>query len=412
MSDSERSSRTRITCFYELWRSATAGIIETAGSTFLLTIAVKQFAAGSVAKGIVAGSGSLGLLLSPLVVSFVISSGWRTGRAASRILAIGSVSFLLATLVPSLPVFVVGSMIGMAASAAIIPLLTQMYQDNYPEKERGRLFSRTVMVRIAMAAGFSKLAGDALDGHIDQYRWLLLVFSGALAVASFCLSRCPTEPILSDGGAHPFRAMRFVREDALFRRTLICWMLMGFANLMMLPLRVEYLANPKYNQAVTVGMIALLTGVIPNLARLVLSPVWGYLFDHMNFFTLRVTLNIGFAIGIFTFFTSNSFAGLVAGAIVFGISNAGGDVAWSLWVTKFAPPGRVADYMSVHTFLTGVRGVLAPMVAFHFAAKLSLGMMAAFSSALIVLATLLLVPEIKWGRQARKSAALVEEVSE
>jgi MFS family permease len=412
MSDSARSSRTRTTYFYELWRSATAGIIETAGSTFLLTIAVKQFAAGSVAKGIVAGSGSLGLLLSPLAVSFVISSGWRTGRAASRILAIGSVSFLLATLVPSLPVFVVGSMIGMAASAAIIPLLTQMYQDNYPEKERGRFFSRTVMVRIAMAAGFSKLAGDALDGHIDQYRWLLLVFSGALAVASFCLSRCPTEPILSDGGAHPFRAMRYVREDALFRRTLICWMLMGFANLMMLPLRVEYLANPKYNQAVTVGMIALLTGVIPNLARLVLSPVWGYLFDHMNFFSLRVTLNIGFAIGIFTFFTSNSFAGLVTGAIVFGISNAGGDVAWSLWVTKFAPPGRVADYMSVHTFLTGVRGVLAPMVAFHFAAKLSLGMMAAFSSALIVLATLLLVPEIKWGRKARKSAALVEEVSE
>ena len=412
MSDSARSSRTRTTYFYELWRSATAGIIETAGSTFLLTIAVKQFAAGSVAKGIVAGSGSLGLLLSPLAVSFVISSGWRTGRAASRILAIGSVSFLLATLVPSLPVFVVGSMIGMAESAAIIPLLTQMYQDNYPEKERGRFFSRTVMVRIAMAAGFSKLAGDALDGHIDQYRWLLLVFSGALAVASFCLSRCPTEPILSDGGAHPFRAMRYVREDALFRRTLICWMLMGFANLMMLPLRVEYLANPKYNQAVTVGMIALLTGVIPNLARLVLSPVWGYLFDHMNFFSLRVTLNIGFAIGIFTFFTSNSFAGLVTGAIVFGISNAGGDVAWSLWVTKFAPPGRVADYMSVHTFLTGVRGVLAPMVAFHFAAKLSLGMMAAFSSALIVLATLLLVPEIKWGRKARKSAALVEEVSE
>jgi len=412
MSDRARSSRTRTTYFYELWRSATAGIIETAGSTFLLTIAVKEFAAGSVAKGIVAGSGSLGLLLSPLVVSFVISSGWRTGRAASRILAIGSVSFLLATVVPSLPVFVVGSMIGMAASASIIPLLTQMYQDNYPEKERGRLFSRTVMVRIAMAAGFSKLAGDALDGHIDQYRWLLLVFSGALAVASFCLSRCPTAPILSEGGAHPFRAMRYVREDALFRRTLICWMLMGFANLMMLPLRVEYLANPKYNQAVTVGMIALLTGVIPNLARLVLSPVWGYLFDHMNFFALRVTLNIGFAIGILTFFTSDSFAGMVAGAVVFGISNAGGDVAWGLWVTKFAPPGRVADYMSVHTFLTGVRGVLAPMAAFHFAAKLSLGMMAALSSALIVLATLLLVPEIKWGRQARKSAALVEEVSE
>lgn len=412
MSDSATAGRTRTTYFYELWRSATAGIIETAGSTFLLTIAVKQFAAGSVTKGIVAGAGSLGLLLSPLVVSFVTTRGWRTSLAASRILAAGAVSFLFASLLPSLETFVLGSVIGMATSAAVIPLLTQMYQDNYPEKERGRLFSRTVMVRIAMAAGFSKLAGDALDGHIDQYRWLLLVFAGALAVASFCLSRCPTQPILSDGGAHPFRAMRFVRDDALFRRTLICWMLMGFANLMMLPLRVEYLANPKYNQAVAVGTIALVTGVIPNLARLALSPVWGYLFDHMNFFALRVTLNIGFAIGIFTFFTSNSFAGLVTGAIVFGISNAGGDVAWSLWVTKFAPPGRVADYMSVHTFLTGVRGVAAPLFAFYFAATVSLGVMAAFSAGLILLATLLLVPEIKWGKKARKAPALVEEVSE
>lgn len=404
--------RKQVTYRHELWRSAAAGIIETAGTTFLLTIAVKQFAAGSVAKGIVAGAGSLGLLLSPLAVSLATTMGWAPSLAASRILFFGSGCFLFAATMPSIWAFVLGSVLGMASSAAVIPLLTQMYQDNYPEKERGRLFSKTVMVRIAMAAAFSKLAGDVLDGHVDRYRWLLLVFGGALLLAGWCLSRCPTRPIVSDGGSHPLRAMRFVREDVLFRRTLICWMLMGFGNLMMLPLRVEYLANPKYGQAVSVGMIALLTGVIPNLARLVMSPVWGHLFDHMNFFALRVTLNVGFAIGIFTFFTSNSMAGMVTGAIIFGISNAGGDVAWSLWVTKFAPPGRVADYMSVHTFLTGVRGVLAPLAAFHFAATVSLGVMASFCAGLIVLATLLLIPEIQWGRKARKSPALVEEISE
>ena len=204
--------RTRTTYFYELWRSTSAGILETAGSTFLLTIAVKQFEAGAFAKAIVAGAGSLGLLVSPVVVSLVTSAGWPTSKAAARVLAIGALSFLVAVVVPGLPVFVACSVLGMTASAAVIPLLTQMYQDNYPERERGRLFSRTVMVRIAMAAGFSKLAGDALDGRIEQYRWLLLVFGVALAFASFCLSRCPTHPIPHDGGAHPFRAMRFVRE--------------------------------------------------------------------------------------------------------------------------------------------------------------------------------------------------------
>jgi MFS family permease len=159
-------------------------------------------------------------------------------------------------------------------------------------------------------------------------------------------------------------------------------------------------------------VIALLTGVIPNIARLVLSPIWGHLFDHMNFFALRVTLNVGFAIGILTFFTSNSVAGLVAGAIVFGISNAGGDVAWSLWVTKFAPAGRVAEYMAVHTFLTGVRGVAAPAVAFFAVAHVSPGILATVSCGLILAASALLIPEIKSARKSRQAAALVEEISE
>jgi MFS family permease len=404
--------RTQRTFRYELWRAASAGIIETAGSTFLLLIAVRWYDAGAFAKAAVAGAGSVGLVISPLVVSFVNARGWPTSQAAARILAVGAVAFFVSAAIEWLPIFVLTSVAAMASSAAIIPLLTQMYQENYPEAQRGRRFSRTVMVRIATAAIFAKMAGDLLTGHIAHFRWLFVVFGAAFAFASFCLRQCPTRPLVSDGGGHPLRALRFVKQDALFRRTLICWMLMGFANLMMLPLRVEYLAHPRYGLELTAGMIALLTAVIPNLARLCLSPVWGYLFDHMNFFALRVTLNIGFAIGILSFFTSNTRVGMIVGAIVYGISNAGGDVAWSLWVTKFAPPERVADYMSVHTFLTGVRGVLAPVCAFYVVTRLSLEAVAGIATALIVLGTLILVPEIRLSRQIRRGTALVEEVSE
>jgi MFS family permease len=404
--------RTAITFRFELWRAAAAGIIETAGSTFLLLIALRWFHAGAFAKAIVAASGSVGLLLSPLVVSLVNARGWPVSRAASRILAIGALAFTAAAALPGQAVFVVACIVAMASSAAIIPLLTQMYQENYPETQRGRRFSRTVMVRIATAAVFAKVAGDLLTQHIGWFRWLLLVFAAAFAIASFCLHRCPTRPLVSDGGGHPLRALRFVRQDALFRRTLICWMFMGFANLMMLPLRVEYLGNRRYGLELTAGMIALLTSVIPNVARLCLSPVWGHLFDRMNFFALRVTLNIGFAIGVLSFFTTNSFTGMVVGSIVYGISNAGGDVAWSLWVTKFAPPDRVADYMSVHTCLTGVRGVLAPLCGFYLITVLPLNALAVICSGLIVAGTLILVPEIRETTLQKRAAALVEEVSE
>jgi hypothetical protein len=300
----------------------------------------------------------------------------------------------------------------MSTSSAIIPLLTQMYQENYPEQQRGRRFSRTLMIRIATAAVFSEVAGRALTGRIEYFQWLLLVFAGALAFTSFCLVQCPTRKLTQTKGTHPFRALRFAREDPLFRLTLICWMLMGFGTLMMQPLRIEYLANPKYELGLTVGMIALLTGVIPNVARLILSPVWGWLFDHVNFFALRVTLNLGFALGILTFCASHDLKGLIFAAVIFGISNAGGDVAWSLWVTKFAPADRVADYMSVHTFFTGGRGIIAPLCAFHLIAGISLQTLGWISAGLILTATLLLLPEVKFRRAARRATALVEEVSE
>lgn len=406
------ADKTVVTYRYERLRAVTTGILETGGATFLLLIAVRWFQAGAIAKALVAGGGSAGLIASPLTVWFVSRGGWRPSQAAARMAFFGALCCVVMVAFPSLPVFVVGSVLGMAAVAAAIPLLTQVYQENYPEERRGKLFARTVMIRIAVAAVFSDLAGRALSHDIGHFAWLLLVFAVAFCFGGFCLMRIPSRPLANDGGSHPFRAMRFAREDALFRRTLICWMLMGAANLMMLPLRVEYLANEKYGLLLSVSRIALLVGVIPNVARLVMSPVWGWLFDRMNFFTLRVVLNVGFAIGILSFFTSDSMGGLVVGSVIYGISSAGGDVAWSLWVTKLAPPERVADYMSVHTFFTGVRGVLAPLIAFPLAAQLPMIWLAGICIGLILLASLLLLPEIKSGKAGKRAVALVEEVSD
>ena len=403
---------TELTFRYERFRAVTAGIIETAGTTFLLLIAVRWFHAGATAKAMLAAGSSIGLLLSPLVVSLVSRRQWPAAQAAARVFWVGASAFALAAILPALPVFVLLSTLAMTCSAAVLPLLTQIYQDNYPAARRGRLFSQTFIIRIATAVLFSWLAGEFLSRWLEWYRVLLVLFALSFTVGGWCMARIPSRPIWNDGGSHPLRAMRFAREDALFRRTLVSWMILGFANLMMLPLRVEYLANSAHGLLLTVATVTLFSEVIPNLARLCMSPIWGWLFDHMNFFALRALLNLGFAIGIVAFFVGDSTAGLVIGAVVYGMSRAGGDVAWSLWVTKLAPPDRVADYMSVHTCLTGVRGVLAPAVAFYALQHFSLEAMGWFSAGLMVLATVLLLPEIKSLRARREGQPLVEEVSE
>ncbi|HEX7860643.1 MAG TPA: MFS transporter [Verrucomicrobiae bacterium] len=405
------TSRTAITYRYEKLRSIAAGVLETASTTFLLLIAVRYFHAGALAKGLVASGGSLGLMLGPVIVTMVARLGWSSSKAAALMAALGSAVALLMAALPFLPVFVIGSILGMTATSAAIPLLTQMYHENYPDNARGKIFSKTVMIRIAASASFSYVAGEAYSGRIEKFQSLLLIFAAAYGIVAFALARIPTNKLVTAEGSHPFRALRFAYEDRIFRQTLIAWMLMGFANLMMIPMRVEMLANPKYGIVLNVGQIAFLTGVVPNVARILLSPLWGWLFDRANFFVLRVVLNLGFAIGILTFFTSDDMTGLVLGAIVFGVSNAGGDIAWSLWVTKFAPENRVADYMSVHTFFTGLRGLLAPITAFQLAKTLELTTLGWIAAALILASCALLLPEIKFG-SGKKKDPLVEEVSE
>lgn len=408
---------TQITYRYEKWRALAAGILEAAATIFLLLMAVRWYDAGPYAKALVAGVGSVGLLLAPSLVLWVEQAGWPVAKAAARLAALGALSFVAMAIAPVLPVFVLGSVVSLTTISAAIPLMTQIYQENYPERERGKLFSRTMILRIGTTALFSDLAGRLLSNHISRSRYLLLVFAAASGFGAFCLSRCPSRPLTASGGTHPFHAFRYLREDRIFRQTIISWMFLGFATLMMAPLRVEYLANPRYGvrvrgEVLTAGMVALITGVIPNVARLILNPIWGWLFDRMNFFILRITLNFGFMLGILSFFTTGSIVGLIAGAILFGISNAGADVAWSLWVTKFAPPQRVADYMSIHTFFTGLRGVVAPVTAFYLVSRLQPQLLGWISVGLIVIACSFLIPEIKFGKSARPATALIDEAPE
>ena len=189
------ADRTATTYRYERWRSLSSGILETAGATFLLLIAVRAYEADKFAKAIVAAGGSTGLMLAPWIVSRVESLGWPVSLAASRFAALGAITVLIMAALPTQLVFVIGSVIAMTTSSVAIPLLTQIYQENYPARERGRLFSRTFMIRNATAAIFSELAGRALSADIGNFRWLLVAFAAAFAFGSFCLAKIPSRQI-------------------------------------------------------------------------------------------------------------------------------------------------------------------------------------------------------------------------
>jgi hypothetical protein len=193
----------------------------------------------------------------------------------------------------------------------------------------------------------------------------------------------------------PWPHFHLLGEDRRLRLTLGAWMLMGFGNLMLQPLRVEYLARPRYGISANPAKITLITVTVPAVVRLLSMPVFGVMFDRLSFFASRIMVNLLFAMYVAAFFTGTSDVGLVAGATVLGVASAGGDLSWNLWVTKFAPAGRVADYMGLHTFFTGIRAATAPLLAFAVVARFSLGSVAAVAAVLMVASSLVLVPEAR-----------------
>jgi hypothetical protein len=49
-------------------------------------------------------------------------------------------------------------------------------------------------------------------------------------------------------------------------------------------------------------------------------------------------------------------------AVVLGMAIGGGMLGWNLGHNDFAPEERVADYLGLHVSLTGLRGLIAPLI--------------------------------------------------
>jgi MFS family permease len=389
----------------DLARSVPLGVLLPLESSLLLIIAFKHFDAPDLVKGLIAAANGVGLLATPFITSMARRWQRPVMVPVAVLSAIGTVGFL-AAMTGTLPMYAVGSIVGIAMVNGMFPLVTVCYERNFPARELGRRVGWGMSLKVLVSAVVGLGMGAFLSRHPDQ--WWVVVGMGALAsVALVVLNlQVPSEPLPKVPGVRSNWLPHFhlLAEDRRLKLTLTAWMLMGFGNLMLLPLRVEYLANPQYGIAANAATIAVITVVVPSIARLLSMPLFGWIFDRMSFFASRILVNVLFAVYVAAFFTGTSMTGLLVGAVVLGIASAGGDLMWNLWVTKFAPAGRTADYMGLHTFFTGIRAVLAPVVGFAILGRVSLGAAAVVAATLMVASAAVLVPEAR-AERARMAAA-------
>ncbi|MEO0413571.1 MAG: MFS transporter, partial [Verrucomicrobiota bacterium] len=159
--------------------------------------------------------------------------------------------------------------------------------------------------------------------------------------------------------------------------------------------RVDYLANPIHGLELSATKIAMVTGVIPSITRLASTYFWGWLFDRMNFFLLRFVVNAIFLSGVMLYFLSGHVTVIAVGSALFGLARGGGEILWNLWVTKLNARDKIASYMSIHTFMTGLRVAIAPFMGFYLVKLFGLSSMLATSVAFIVWSFVLIWPLLK-----------------
>lgn len=373
----------------DLLRAPFTGILEAGWTTFALVIAIRYFDASETHKAFIAGAGPIGFLITPLTLYIAANLRARPSMGCAFVFAVAALLLVGASLAQSLLFFTLFVVLSQVSAVQQGPFMLQIYTENYSRAERGARMTWPFILTALSSIGFAVVGGRLLDQQIDAYHWIFVIMLVACAIAAIACAKIPSSPLSREHIGNPWQNFSLIWKDRFFGFLLGSWMLLGLGNLIALPVRVDYLANPAYGVNASNTTIAMLMLVVPATGRILSTKIWGYYFDRLHFVTTRNLLNACFlaSIGLF-FFTTNLY--ILALAMVFqGLAFGGGKIFWSLWVTKIAPEEKASSYMSIHMALTGLRGTLAPFVGYAILSRSTPASVAIIGMFLICVSTIL-----------------------
>lgn len=316
-----------------------------------------------------------------------LASGKDKVALLSRLMQLIGISLLLMAIpftgTMGLVVFCALTVIARTAWTGILTVRAAVWRANYRRQWRGQVTARIVQLSSLIIAVFSALVGWLLDWHAESYRLTFPVAAAAIFAASWVYRRSRVrghrrlirnelaESELGQAGASFRLTRKVLREDRGFRDYMIGMMAFGSGNLMVIPMLVIML-NEHFSLARFVQV--LITSSIPLVCLCLFVRPWARLLDRNHIFGYRAIHS--------WFYVSSSLVFLLAvvsgqawllwpGAVLLGIANAGGHLGWNLGHNDFSNDAWASLYMAIHVTLTGVRGLIAPMIGVAFYQYLS-----------------------------------------
>ncbi|MDD4224157.1 MAG: MFS transporter [Candidatus Cloacimonetes bacterium] len=300
-----------------------------------------------------------------------------------------------------------------SSNSLIVPAQNSIYQRNINPRRRARVFGIVHSVGIAVSLVITFIAGRLLDLREDSFR-LILVVTGVVGFASAAVlaliriqepmvkrecrptnwKRILLEPI---GGT-----LRLLRENKPFAAFERSFSIYGMGFIMMQPIIPIYLVD-KLQLTYTTNFLA--KGIVSQLGLLLLSPFIGKLHDRMHPFRFMAAAFGLLMVFPLLFVVSSLVQGeavlpvviVFAAYTVFGVAMAGVNITWNMGSIFFAGDEDASIYQSVHVTMTGIRGLIAPVLGYVLLKVFSLTMVFVVAAGFFLAAALVSLRDYrKW----------------
>ena len=289
-----------------------------------------------------------------------------------------AVCVALIAVAPAAPIglfgFTAGVVVARMCWSGVVALRSTVWRANYPRRVRASLAGKLATVQaLAMTLAAAGI-GLAMTADAGAFRLLFplaaavglagaWVYSGLGVRGHRALLRAERSEVGMRGSPiNPLKLRWVLSEDSLFRRYMTCTFIFGAGNLMVTgPLVI--MLNDRFEMPPLTAI--LIVSAIPTLLMPLSIPLWSRLLDRVHVVRFRSVHSWSFVLS-----TGLLLWGVLAveptllwlGAIVKGVAYGGGVLGWNLGHHDFAPAQRASQYMGVHMMLTGIRGLLAPVI--------------------------------------------------
>lgn len=297
-----------------------------------------------------------------------------TGLQATAAVLVAILAFVPVT-AAGLVMFVIGAVLIQSCWSGIVTLRTAVWRANYARGARAQTAGKIASFQALMMASAAIAVGLMMRRNPNAFHYFyplaaLFGLSGAFVYSRMRMrghrALLAGERVRPDGHASPAglaQGIRILRDDQPFRRYMGAMFIFGIGNLSATSLMV-IVVRDTFGYEYLGGVI--LTASIPVLIMPLSIPFWSRMLDRMHIIRFRafhswafVASNLALMIAAFTV----CYPLLWLSAVIRGVAIGGGVLGWNLGHHDYTSPAKSSQYMGVHVTLTGIRGLIGPLVA-------------------------------------------------